>query len=106
MIEPSRTWDSLFEAVKAANSADGFTGEDGNLNIVFQVKGYSSASDNNEPDFDIQGIFSLLAHDDYDRAVEFAGSFQGEAPRAAAVIAIAQSVLKKKPGNDPPKRTK
>lgn len=97
LIEPSRTWDSLFEAVKAANSADGFTGEDGNLNILFQAKGFSSASDNPEPDFDLQGIFGLLAQDDYDRAVQLAGGFQGEAPRAAAVIAVAQSVLKEKP---------
>ena len=96
LVEPSRTWDSVFEAVKAANSADGFTGEDGNLNIVFQTKGFSSASDMQEPDFDIKGIFGLLAQDDYDRAVELASGFQGEAPRAAAVIAIARSVLNEK----------
>jgi len=108
LIEPPRAWDSLFEAVKAANSADGFTGEDGNLNIVFQAKGFSSASDNNEPDFDIQGIFGLLAKDDYDRSVQLAGGFQGEAPRAAAVIAIARSVLneKKAPVPSPPPATK
>lgn len=96
LIEPSRAWDSVFEAVKAANSAEGFTGEDGNLNIVFQTKGFSSANDMQEPDFDIKGIFGLLAKDDYDRAVELAGGFQGEAPRAAAVIAIARSVLNEK----------
>jgi hypothetical protein len=96
LIEPSRTWDSVSEAVKAANSADGFTGEDGNLNILFQARGFSSASDMQEPDFDIKGVFGLLAKDDYDRAVELAGGFQGEAPRAAAVIAIARSVLNEK----------
>jgi hypothetical protein len=96
LIEPPRTWESVFDAVKAANSAEGFTGEDGNLNLLFQAKGFSSASDMQEPDFDIKGIFGLLAKDDYDRAVELAGGFQGEAPRAAAVIAIAQSVLNDK----------
>ncbi|MDX6405269.1 MAG: hypothetical protein QOH70_2724, partial [Blastocatellia bacterium] len=96
LIEPSRAWDSVFEAVKAANSSEGFTGEDGNLNILFQAKGVSSVSDMQEPDFDIKGIFALLATDDYDRAVELAGGFQGEAPRAAAVIAIARSVLNEK----------
>lgn len=108
LIEPSRKWDSVFEAVKAANSADGFTGEDGNLNIVFQTKGFSSANDMQEPDFDIKGIFGLLAKDDYDRAVELAGGFQGEAPRAAAVIAIARSVLNEKsaPVPTPPPATK
>jgi hypothetical protein len=54
-----------------------------------------------EPDFDIKGIFGLLAKDDYDRAVELAGGFQGEAPRAAAVIAIARSVLSEKSVSTP-----
>jgi hypothetical protein len=95
-LERTRTWDSVFEAVKAANSAEGFTGEDGNLNILFQAKGYSSASDLPEADFDVKGIFNLLANDNYDRAAELASGFQGEAPRAAAVIAIAQALLKEK----------
>lgn len=93
LIEPSRARDSVFEAVKAANTADGFTGEDGNLNIVFQAKGFSSANDLPEPDFDIKGIFSSLATDNYEQTVELAQGFQGEAPRAAAIIAIAQSIL-------------
>ncbi len=101
VVEPSRTWDSVFEAVRAANSAEGFTGEDANLNIVFQAKGFSSASDLPEPDFDIKGIFALLAQDDYDRAVELARGFQGEAPRAAAVISIARAVLNPKSASVP-----
>jgi hypothetical protein len=96
LVEPTRTWDSVFEGVQAANSAEGFTGEDGNLNIVFQARGFSSASDMPEPDFDIKGIFTLLAQDDYDRAVDLARGFQGEAPRAAAVISIARAVLNPK----------
>ncbi len=96
LIEPSRARDALFDAVKAANVAEGFTGEDGNLNILFQAKGFSSASDLPEPDFDVEGIFGSLAQDDYDQTVELARGFQGEAPRAAAIIAIAQSVLNQK----------
>ena len=45
------------------------------------------------PDFDIEGIFSKLANDDFDRAVQLARGFQGEAPRANATIAIARAVL-------------
>ncbi len=96
LIEPLRTWDSVFEAVKAANSANGFTGEDANLNILFQSKGFSSASDIPAPNFDIRGIFGLLAKENFDQAVEMARGFQGEAPRAAAVIAIAREVLEEK----------
>ena len=52
------------------------------------------------PDFDIEGIFGKLANDDYDRAVQLARGFQGEAPRASATIAIARSVLKAKEGSN------
>jgi hypothetical protein len=51
---------------------------------------------NDVPDFDVAGIFSSLAADDYDRAVQLARGFQGAAPRATATIAIARSVLKEK----------
>jgi hypothetical protein len=100
LIEPARVWDAVFEAVKAANSAEGFTGEDGNLNILFQAKGFSAASDVPEADFDIKGIFSALAKDDYDRSVGLTGGFQREAPRAAAVLAIARSILNEPKGNE------
>ena len=45
------------------------------------------------PDFDIRGIFGEVAKNDYDRAVQLARGFQGEAPRANATIAIARSIL-------------
>jgi hypothetical protein len=48
------------------------------------------------PDFDLEGIFRSLSNYDYDKAVELARGFQGEAPRANAVIAIARSVLDEK----------
>ena len=47
-------------------------------------------------DFDIAGIFSELARDDYNRTVELARGFEREAPRASAVIAIARAVLEDK----------
>jgi hypothetical protein len=43
------------------------------------------------------GIFTELARDDYNRAVELARGFEREAPRASAVIAIARAVLEEKP---------
>jgi hypothetical protein len=96
IIDRARVWDATFEAVKAANSAEGFTGEDGTLNLQFQTKGQSSARSHDAPDFNLAGIFGTLADDDYDRAVDLARGFQGEAPRASAVIAIARAVFKEK----------
>jgi hypothetical protein len=96
VIDPSRVWDATFDAVKAANSAEGFTGEDGEIVLTFQSKGQSSVHTNDVPDFDLEGIFKDLALQDYDRAVELARGFQGEGPRAVATIAIARAILEPK----------
>lgn len=95
--DPPRGWDTTLEATKAANSAEGFTGEDGRLTIKLQTKGMNSIRTNSAEDFDVTGIFGVLANEDYERAVELARGFQGEAPRAVATIAIARSVLEQKP---------
>ena len=96
VIDPARVWDATFDAVKAANSAEGFTGEDGELVVKFQSKAGSSVHSNDVPDFDLEGIFKDLALQDYDRAVELARGFQGEGPRAVATIAIARAILEAK----------
>jgi hypothetical protein len=96
LIDPARMWDATFDAVKAANSAEGFTGEDGEIVLKFQSKGQSSVREDDVPDFDLEGIFKDLALQDYDRAVELARGFQGEGPRAVATIAIARAILEPK----------
>ncbi len=96
VVDPGRVWDATFDAVKAANSAEGFTGEDGEIVLMFQSKGGSSVHTNDAPDFDLEGIFKDLALQDYDRAVELARGFQGEGPRAVATIAIARAILESK----------
>jgi L-lactate utilization protein LutC len=96
VIDPARVWDATFDAVKAANSAEGFTGEDGEIVVKFQSKGGSSVHSSDVPDFDLEGIFKDLALQDYDRAVELARGFQGEGPRAVATIAIARAILESK----------
>lgn len=96
VVEPGRVWDATFDAVKAANSAEGFTGEDGEIVLMFQSKGGSSVRTDDVPDFDLEGIFKDLAVQDYDRAVELARGFQGEGPRAVATIAIARAILEPK----------
>jgi hypothetical protein len=102
LIEPLRAWDTAFDAVKAANSTDGFSGEDGVLDLG-SYPGFASAGNRTYavPDFDVAGIFGMLGNDDYDRAVQLARGFQGEAPRALATIAIARSVLNEKNASVP-----
>ena len=96
-IDPPRGWETTVEATKAANSAEGFTGEDGRLTIKLQSRGMNSIRTSSAEDFDVTGIFGALANENYERAVELARGFQGEAPRAVATIAIARAVLEQKP---------
>jgi hypothetical protein len=95
-VDEARVWDATFDAVKAANSAEGFSGEDGEMILKFQSKSQSSVHTNDIPEFDLEGIFRDLANLDYDRAVELARGFQAEGPRAIATIAIARAVLEQK----------
>ena len=96
VIDPGRVWDAAFDAVKAANSAEGFTGEDAVFVLKFQSKGGSSVNTNDAPDFNLEGIFRDLADLDYDRAVELARGFEAEGTRAVATIAIARAILEPK----------
>ncbi len=105
LVEPSRAWDAVFDAVKAANSTESFTGEDGVLALEINGRSQLSYRKDGVPDFDLEGIFGKLASDDYERVVQLARGFQAEAPRANATIAIARSVLNEKsppaPGSQP-----
>ncbi|HXM36674.1 MAG TPA: hypothetical protein VN920_15875 [Pyrinomonadaceae bacterium] len=104
LIDRSHGWDATLDAVKAANSAEGFTGEDGRLVISLRSKGMTSMRTSSAEDFDVTRAFGSLANEDYERAVQLATSFQGDAPRASATIAIARAVLDTK--NTPSKAQK
>jgi len=94
--EREKSWDATYDAIKAANSAEGFTGEDGELRTSLITKSGSSMRSSSAQDFDVSGIFGELAKNDYNRTVELARGFEREAPRASAVIAIARAVLEDK----------
>jgi hypothetical protein len=96
LIDPSRAWDAIFEAVKAANSTEGFTGDGGVITVTINSKSQILRKTEAIPDFDIKGIFAEAAIKNYDRVIQLAAGFQGEAARANATIAIARSVLNQK----------
>jgi len=88
-----------------ANSTEDFTGEGGMLTMQVRSKTRISKKTEDVPDFNIEGIFGKLANEDYDQAVQLAASFQGESPRANAIIAIARSVLNEKSISVPTPKT-
>ena len=96
VVSRATAWDVMGDAIKAANSAENFTGEDGELTFQMLTKGMSSIRQSTVADFDVTGIFEALAKEDYEKAVDLARGLQHDAPRASAVIAIARSVLSDK----------
>jgi hypothetical protein len=96
IIDRPKSWDATYDGVKAANSAEGFSGEDGELRIMLRTKQSGGVESSNVPEFDVAGIFAELARKDYNRTVELARGFERAGPRANAVIAIARAVLEEK----------
>lgn len=99
-----RAWETISEAVKAANSAEGFTGDDSRVGAQLQTRSMAMVTSASAEDFNLFGAFRALARDDFLRSVETAKSFTGEAPRATATLAVARSVLEKTPADVPPPR--
>ncbi|HKS29093.1 MAG TPA: hypothetical protein VJS44_14795 [Pyrinomonadaceae bacterium] len=92
-VNAAKGWEIMSDAVRASNSAEGFTGEDARVTARFVTKNSTSISSLSAPAFDLAGLFGLLARDDFNRAIQLAREFKAEAPRAAATLAIARAVL-------------
>lgn len=104
VVTPSRVWDAISDAVEAANSAEGFTGEDAVLTVTVNSRDLILKKTDAVPDFNVEGVFVEAAKTDFDRAVQLAGGFKGEAAHAGAIIAISRSVLnEKKPAVSTPR---
>ncbi|HKQ53965.1 MAG TPA: hypothetical protein VJT74_16435 [Pyrinomonadaceae bacterium] len=99
-IDRNRAWELAGEAVKAANSAEGFTGANAQIASQFKMQNGMVSMNSDAESFDVQRIFGNLAGDDLYRAIELAKNFTGEAPRANATLSIVRAVLdkKQKPG--------
>jgi hypothetical protein len=92
-LDAVRAWEIAFDAVKAGNAAESFTGEDAVLILGLRSSTQIFNRRDPNPDFDVKGIFGKLAAVDANRTIELARAFQGEGPRAIATIAIAKALL-------------
>jgi hypothetical protein len=95
-VDLVRAWETLAEVVKAGNAAEGFTGEDMRISSKLQTPMMTVVTNSSAVEFDLQAAFRPLARADLLRAVQLAKTFTGEAPRAVATLAIAQSFLDKR----------
>ena len=96
LLDQTRGWEIVGEAVRAANSAEGFTGEDSRLMLRLQTPNTTSMRTHSNDNFDVPALFRALAKEDYQRAVGLAQNFEDDAPRATALISIATEVLSEK----------
>ncbi|HEY2973828.1 MAG TPA: hypothetical protein VGJ48_15035 [Pyrinomonadaceae bacterium] len=97
-IDSARAWEMMGEVIKAANSLSGFSGEDGELTMRVEFKSGGAMTTNfNVDSFDLTDLFTSLAREDFNRAADLPKGFTGESPRAVAMLAVARTVLNKKP---------
>ena len=92
-LDRARTWEVMLEVVRASNAAKEYTGEDGRISTRFQSGSMTMTTSSSVQSFDLTNIFTKLAREEMQRAADLARSFEGEAPRAAATLAVARSVL-------------
>ncbi len=95
-VDLVRSWETLGEVVKAANSLEGFTGEDSTISSRLQTEQMVVATSASAEEFDLITVFRSLSRSDLLRAIQVAKGFTGEIPRAVATLAIARSVLEKR----------
>ena len=93
--DPVHAWEILNEAVKAANSAEEFNGEDTHVNAQLWTKEGVKIRSLNVADFGLRVIMRSLAKDELERSIELAKSLKNEKPRAAAILTIADVALEK-----------
>ncbi|HSS18612.1 MAG TPA: hypothetical protein VLL54_00805 [Pyrinomonadaceae bacterium] len=96
VLERPRAWELMLEVAKASNSAEAYTGEDGLVTMRLQTKNMTSVHSSTVDEFNLRSIFRPLAQENANQAVEIARSFEREAPRANALIAVARALLAEK----------
>jgi hypothetical protein len=97
----ARAWEIVSEAVKAANGAPEFTGDEAVLSAMLITKNMGVATNASADDFNVAGVFQALAADDLYRSVELAKTFSADTARANAIIATARAVLEPKQREKP-----
>ena len=101
-VDSARAWGMMSELTKAANSVSGFSGDDGELTLRVALKdGGAMTQNHNVESFDLTGLFTALAQEDFNRAADLPKGFTGESPRAVAMLAVARTALDKKAKTEP-----
>lgn len=90
--EPSRAWETISQAAKAANASEDFNGENW-IHFSMPTRRSFKSIDIGGESFSLFRLFQLLAKEDLHRSFDFTKSFKNDAPRAASILGIASTVL-------------
>src|SRR5215203_1297056 len=90
-----RSWEVATEAVKAANAAEGFSGEADGLSVALLTSSGLKLIDLDTSALNLSVLVSSLAKQDPTRASDLAKSFKYEAPRALATLVVASVAMAK-----------
>ena len=91
----NRSWEVANEAVKAANAAEGFSGEADRLSVALVTSSGLKLIDLDTAALNPSVLLSSLAKQELTRASDLAKSFKHEAPRAVAILAVASAAMTK-----------
>jgi hypothetical protein len=94
-FDGARAWEVAGEAVKAANAASGFTGNDGGVSSRLRLGDETLSVSFSGSGFSLAEIFSRLAKENPNLASGLARGLTGEAARSYAILAIARSLLER-----------
>jgi hypothetical protein len=101
-VDSARAWEMMGEVIKSANALSGFSGEDGELTMIVAFKSGGAMTNNfNVDSFNLTGLFTAFAEEDFNRAADLPKGFTGDSPRSVALLAVARTVLNKKPKASP-----
>jgi hypothetical protein len=95
-VDRARGWEVTAEAVKAVNQVAWFTGSETKVEARLQTSDQVTTLKVDVPAFELSGVFAALAADDLLRAITLAKTFEGESPRASALIAVARAALERR----------
>ena len=90
--EPSRVWEVMSQAAKAANASEDFNGEN-SIGFWMPTRGSLKTITIGGENYSLFRLFQLLAKEDLYRWIDLTKSFKNDAPRAASILGVASAVL-------------
>lgn len=94
-LDPERVWQAVTEFTRAANSARAFIGDEARVEARVVTARSFSTTEGNPRGFNVTWLFGRLSGQNFYQAVSAAKALEGEAARAAALVAVARAALSK-----------